>query len=198
MKLVAISQRVEEVVAYQERRDALDQRWTQLLWQCGALPLLLPNEPESAMKLVQHLQPVAVILTGGNSLQNYQGNAPERDQTELLMLQHCIATGLPLLGICRGMQLIQHYYGQPLEQITGHVASRCTFQFAGQQRDVNSYHHLGCRQNRTCLQVTAVASDGVIKAVRHPHQAIQGIMWHPERESPFSPADIQLIKGLVH
>ena len=197
MKLVAISQRVDEVITYQERRDSLDQRWSQLLWQCGALPLLLPNTPGPAMSLLLRLKPAAVILSGGNSLLSYQGNAAERDQTELLVLQHCMATGLPLLGVCRGMQLIQHHFGQSLQQLEGHVATRCTVQIDSQPREVNSYHTLGCRQNDTELLVTARAGDGVIKALRHPTQAILGIMWHPERETPFHPADIHLIKGLI-
>ncbi|MFC4656927.1 gamma-glutamyl-gamma-aminobutyrate hydrolase family protein [Rheinheimera marina] len=198
MKLVAISQRVDEVAAYHERRDSLDQRWSQLLWQCEAIPLLLPNAPNSAIALVQQLKPAAVIFTGGNSLSIYQGDAPERDLTEKRLLAHCITEGIPLLGVCRGMQLIQDHFGQPLQQIEGHVATRCALRFDGQLRDVNSYHNLGCRQNNTPLQVTALAHDGVIKAIRHPTLAIQGIMWHPERESKYHPADIELIKGLIH
>ncbi len=197
MKLVALSQRVDTVTAYHEQRDALDQRWTQLLLQCDAIPLLLPNDPVAATRLLQQLKPAAVILTGGNSLMAYQGDSPARDATETQVLQHCIATCTPVLGICRGMQLIQHYFGQVLQEVSGHVATRCELLIAGELHQVNSYHQLGCYDNTTELQVVAQAADGVIKAVRHPTLSLQGIMWHPERETPFSQADLQLIQGLI-
>ena len=59
---------------------------------------------------------------------------------------------------------------------------------------VNSYHHFAAFDSRPPLDVWAVADDGVVKAIRHSAQPITGIMWHPERSAPFSPADVALFR----
>ncbi|PKL76273.1 MAG: gamma-glutamyl-gamma-aminobutyrate hydrolase, partial [Candidatus Melainabacteria bacterium HGW-Melainabacteria-1] len=111
--LIAITQRVAEVAAYSERRDALDQRWYSLLAQAGLLPMLLPNQPDMALELVSRLQPAGLLLSGGNTLSVYGGDAPERDATERALLSGwALPEQKPVLGVCRGMQLLQHYFDQ--------------------------------------------------------------------------------------
>ncbi len=82
MKLIAVSQRVD-ISASGERRDALDQRWFSFLSKCKLLPILIPNCLESAKSIVKLLQLGGVLLTGGNDLSSYGGDAPERDETEV-------------------------------------------------------------------------------------------------------------------
>jgi len=56
----------------------------------------------------------------------------------------------------------------------------------------NSYHSLGSRKSAEELLVEARAEDGVIEAVRHSSKKIYGMMWHPERNSPFEKSDVAL------
>jgi N5-(cytidine 5'-diphosphoramidyl)-L-glutamine hydrolase len=194
MKAVAITQRVSVVPAYGERRDCLDQAWTRFLAACGLLPVLLPNITEAALALCEGAGIAGLVLTGGNDLAVFGGDAPERDVTENTLLDMAERRRLPVLGVCRGMQVIQQRFAIPLCRVEGHVAQRQVIRIDGERKEVNSYHCFGAFDSRPPLEVWAVADDGVVKAVRHSAEPITGIMWHPERRSPFSPADVALFR----
>jgi putative glutamine amidotransferase len=194
MKAVAITQRVSVVPAHGERFDCLDQEWTKFLAACELFPVLLPNVIEAALALCQGTGIAGLVLTGGNDLAALGGNAPERDAVENALLDFAERRELPVLGICRGMQMIQRRFGIPLCRVEGHVAQRQIIQIEGEPRVVNSYHHFAAFDSHPTLDVWAVADDGVVKAIRHSAQPITGIMWHPERFAPFSPADVALFR----
>jgi putative glutamine amidotransferase len=194
MKLVAVTQRVSVIPAYGERRDCLDQAWTKFLAACGLLPVLLPNVNEPAIALCEGTGVAGLVLTGGNDLAECGGDAPERDALEFALLDWAERRGLPVLGVCRGMQVVQRRFAIGLHRVEGHVAERQIIRIEGEPREVNSLHHFASCESRPPLDVWAVAEDGVVKAIRHSTQPITGIMWHPERRSPFSPADVELFQ----
>ena len=194
MKAVAITQRVSVVSAYGERRDCLDQAWTKFLAACGLLPMLLPNVTEAAVALCETTAIAGLVFTGGNDLAALGGDAPERDAVEHALLDLADRRGLPVLGVCRGMQVIQQRFAVPLRRVEGHVTQHQVIQIDGEPREVNSYHRFAAFESRPPLEVWAVASDGVVKAVRHSAQPMTGIMWHPERCATFSPADVALFR----
>jgi gamma-glutamyl-gamma-aminobutyrate hydrolase PuuD len=194
MKAVAVTQRVSVIQDYGERRDCLDQAWTKFLAVCGLLPVLLPNNSEAAVALCERTGIDGLVLTGGNDLAAFGGDAPERDAVENAVLDLAERRGMPVLGVCRGMQMIQHRLGIPLRRVEGHVSRSQVIRIEGEAREVNSYHCFGALDSRPPLEVWAVADDGVIKAVRHSALPVTGIMWHPERRAPFSPDDIALFQ----
>ncbi len=194
MKAVAVTQRVSVVPAYGERRDCLDQAWTKFLAACGLLPVLLPNVTEVALALCDMAAVSGLVLTGGNDLGTLGGDAPERDTVENALLDWAERRRLPALGVCRGMQVIQQRFSIPLCRVEGHVVERQVIRIEGRPTEVNSYHHFAAFDSRPPLDVWAVAADGVVKAVRHSTQPMAGIMWHPERTTPFSPADVALFR----
>jgi N5-(cytidine 5'-diphosphoramidyl)-L-glutamine hydrolase len=194
VKTVAVTQRVSVVPAYGERRDCLDQAWTKFLMACGLLPLLLPNVTGAAIALCEAADVAGLVLTGGNDLAELGGDAPERDAAENALLDLAARRGLPVLGVCRGMQVIQQRFAILLQRVEGHVAQRQVIRIDGQQKEVNSYHHFAAFDSRPPLDVWAVADDGVVKAIRNPAEPITGIMWHPERSAPFSAAGVALFR----
>ena len=196
MKTVAVTQRVSVVPAYGERRDCLDQTWARFLTNCRLLPVLLPNVPETALALCEVAGVGGLVLTGGNDLAELGGDAPERDAVERSLLDWAERARIPVLGVCRGMQVIQRRFLNVLDRVEGHVTPRQVIQVDGERCEVNSYHHFASREVRPPLEMWALADDGVVKAVRHSTLPMTGIMWHPERQFPCSPADVGLFRRI--
>jgi len=194
MKPVLVTQRVDVVPSYGERRDALDQRWAPFLAACGLLAVPVANDRAVALALAAATAPAGILLTGGNDLVAIGGNAPERDDTEDALLAYARERRLPLLGVCRGMQFLLHRFGAPLEVVEGHVAVRHSVTADGRPLVVNSYHRYAARALGPGLRALAVGEDGVVEAFRHADEPIAGLMWHPEREDPFLRRDIDLVR----
>lgn len=191
-KLIALTQRVERVETIGERRDALSQEWAMLAEICGFLPLLLPNRPTVVRQMLGKLAVDGIILTGGNDLASYGGDAPERDEVERLLIQYAIGEEIPLLGVCRGMQMLLDHFGTPLQKVEGHIRVEHPLDNGD---TVNSFHGWGALECRPPLKPAAYTMDCVLEAVTHrEYPWIQGIMWHPERYSPPRERDIQFIK----
>jgi N5-(cytidine 5'-diphosphoramidyl)-L-glutamine hydrolase len=186
-----VTQRVAIEPRNGERRDCLDQRWAEFLLACGLAAVPLPNSVAAATALISSLPIAGLVLSGGNDLAAYGGDAPERDATENAVIELVERMGLPVFGVCRGMQLVQHRFGVPLHRVSGHVAPRQTISIDGAPIVVNSFHNIGTTENRPPLEVWAVAEDGTVKAVRHPSGRLSAVMWHPERMSPFATRDIE-------
>lgn len=189
---VAVTQRVSIDQAHGERRDALDQRWGPFLAACGLLPVPVPNDAELAVALADRVGVGGLLLTGGNDI----GAAPERDETERRLVAWAEERGLPVLGVCRGMQMLLTLAGAKLEPVAGHVGVRHPIGLDGERVEVNSYHGLAARAVAGDLEAWGVADDGVVEAVRHRHRPSVGIMWHPEREASFRTLDIGLVATL--
>lgn len=195
-KKVIYTQRVEIVETYKERRDCADQRIPLFLEACGYFPIPVPNIISDLNGFVEVIKPSGMILTGGNSLAQYGGNALERDRTDKQLIAIALQKGIPLYGFCRGMQSVLDYFGCRLESVQGHVAVRHSVSGEWGSMEVNSYHNQACRELKTPLQVMARAEDGVIEAAVYSEKRIIITMWHPERERPFQEADIKRLKCL--
>lgn len=197
MKIVIYTQRVEVVEEYQERRDAADQRIADFIAACGFLPIPVPNRKKLVEKIVESIRPSGIILSGGNSLLTYGGNAKERDDSDRKLIQLGIERDIPIYGFCRGMQSILDYFHVSLVQVDNHAA--CRHYVKGKVgREVNSYHNYGCTNMKEDFpfEILGTAPDGVIEAVRHKNYSIVGTMWHPEREVPFLNDDINMVVNL--
>ncbi len=195
MKKVIVTQRVDVFPDRGERRDALDQRWPAFLFRCGLIAVPVPNHPEHASRLFDD-SIGGLILTGGNDLENYGGDAPERDATERHLLDIARKRGIPVLGVCRGMLLLLDQAGMALSRVEGHVATMHALRVDGTSRKVNSYHHMAAFDAGIQMRVTARADDGVIEAFVDETEPRAGIMWHPERCAPFDSSDILFVQRL--
>ena len=191
-KLIAVTQRVEYIEAIGERRDALSQEWAGLAEACGFVPLPLPNRLPAVQELLAALPVAGVLLTGGNDLAAYGGDAPERDKVERYLIQTATERHIPLLGVCRGMQMVLDYFGIPLRRVEGHVRVEHALDSGD---TVNSFHSWGAVECSAPLTPEAWSADGVLEAVSHrDYPWLRGIMWHPERYHPARPQDIERIK----
>ena len=199
MKTVVVSQRVDNYVERNEIRDALDQKLTLWLSQAGYIVIPIANQlalVPTAQEIGFHdwihsIKPDAILLSGGNDI----GEFIERDNLERALLAYASHLKIPVLGLCRGMQMMAVVAGVELKAVAGHVCKR--HRLKGQITDeVNSYHHLALSRCPTDYTVLASSDDNQIEAIQHQHLPWQGWMWHPERELIFSDKDTQRLKAL--
>jgi len=193
MTLIGITQRVVVDPAHGERRDALDQRWHRFLAAARISAIPLANNADLAQETADTIGVAGIILSGGDDLVEYGGDAPERDATERKLIAWARSRKVPILGVCRGMQAVQHFFGVRLRRGNGHVTPAHDIVADGMARTVNSYHNFMTTDTVPELEVWARAGDGEVEAIRHPKERIAGIMWHPERCSLFDSADIAYI-----
>lgn len=195
MLRIAVSQRVDRIEAIGETRDALDRNLARWLAQCGTLAFPVPNglaAPELDAWLGA-LAPAAVVLSGGNDV----GACPERDATESRLIAWAERHRLPLLGICRGMQMLGVAAGGSLRAVAGHVRTRHRIGAVGLPEEVNSFHNWSLAACPPGYRLLAVAEDGAPEAMRHEILPWEGWMWHPERETPFAAVDRERFLALL-
>lgn len=193
MKVVAVSQRVDEHLEYKEVRDTLDQRLALFLAAAGGLCVPVPNRLGDGLNdWLTALKPAAIVLSGGNNI----GECAARDTTEHTLLNYAERHRLPVLGICRGMQMMAHWAGAGLHPVQGHVRAR--HHLSGKiTGEANSYHGLSLTACPADFEVLARSEDGEIEAIRHESLPWEGWMWHPERENTFATRDVQRLKALL-
>ncbi len=192
-----------------ERRDALDQAWYTVLASIDIVPVLLPNLPDPAAvaRLANDVGIEGLLLTGGNDLAQVRGGsacAPERDAVEHALLELAETRGLPVLGVCRGMQHLVVHHGGTIAAVERHVAVRHTLTVRGPEpmpltdrTEVNSFHDWGVPASGlpASLRTVGLAPDGTVEAVVHRELPHWGIMWHPER-APYDPRDRDILSQL--
>lgn len=191
---IGVTSRIVPAGTYAEDRDALAQNWSQFLIK--ALPeahwMSLPNL--GADHIVTYCQGWGidrVILSGGDDI----GNMPLRDATELELLDWAEQCRIPVLGICRGMQVMAHRSGTVLIPVKDHAGTRHPVH--GMRNGiVNSYHNLALAECPSDYEVLAKAGDGGIEAIRHSVLPWEGWMWHPEREPDADSQDIEAFRRI--
>lgn len=185
-RLAAITQRVDIVEHYGERRDALDQGWVALLREQGFDTMPLPNDAEAAEALMQRAKPDVLILSGGGGADPSDGaQVPERSRAEHRLIELAAASRLPLFAVCRGMQMLNLHCGGKLRRVDGHIAVRHDVGLPKSERrfQVNSFHGFGISEGDLAsdLEPLLWAPDGTIEAARHRSLPWLAVMWHPER-----------------
>lgn len=173
----------------------MDQAWHRFLWNCGCLGVPIPNNEETAAMLWAALPFAGLLLTGGNDVASLGGDVPERDAVELRLVGEARRDRLPIIGVCRGMQVLQSLFGVSLTETPGHVSDKQRISLHGTPAWVNSYHRMGAYETVPDLSVWGTSNDGVIKAIHHQTEPILGVMWHPERIQPFRRDDRRLFRS---
>ncbi|MBR3569413.1 MAG: type 1 glutamine amidotransferase [Oscillibacter sp.] len=156
----------------------------------------------------------ALLLPGGGDMEPWrygQENAasrnldPARDALELDLLERFAALKKPVLGICRGMQSVNVFFGGTLlqdipghEQINGvdrmHPVRTAPGAFVAADA-VNSAHHQAVDRLGAGLRAEQWVPDGVIEAIRHTRLPVWGVQWHPERLD--NPAGERLFRAFL-
>ncbi|MEU3739495.1 MULTISPECIES: gamma-glutamyl-gamma-aminobutyrate hydrolase family protein [unclassified Streptomyces] len=183
----------------------------------GLTAMLPPDDPSYADEVVARLD--GVVIAGGPDVdpscygsEREERTGPparERDAWELALIGAALASGTPLLGICRGMQLLNVALGGTLVQhLEGHVEAVGVFGTHGVKpvpgtlyesiapdasTAVPTYHHQAVDRLGKDLIASAHAEDGTVEAVElpSPNWAL-GVQWHPEMGE-----DLRVMTALV-
>ena len=203
-------------------------RYIEAVQRAGGRPVLLPPDQEDAEDPAGVLGLLdALVVTGGAGDldptlygdEKHPETGPvqhERDAYELALVRGALERGMPILGICRGMQILNVAYGGTIEQhlpdVLGHEEHRHTpgtfadhevrlapdslaARAAGMDRTpVKSHHHQGIKTVGDGLAVTGRdAEDDSVEAIEDPSCSfVLGVLWHPEEDERS-----HLIKALV-
>ena len=190
MKAIGITQSSHYDAKRNERFDKYDVSWINLLEKLKLQPYPIPNNLTDINEWLENANIEGIILTGGNDL-TYLSDAinpfSKRDHLEKMLIKYSIKKKIPLIGYCRGMQLINNYFNGSLIRIENHVAKNhdVLIDICGNKKKikVNSFHNWGLFPDNLSkeLKIFALADDGSIEGFYHKKFKIKGIMWHPER-----------------
>jgi N5-(cytidine 5'-diphosphoramidyl)-L-glutamine hydrolase len=190
-KKIGISLRVIQNKNYEEKRDAISHDWSQFCEELNFIPILIPNTLSNIDLFLEKLELDGIILSGGGDI----GLNIERDETEKKLLEYGIKNNLPILGVCRGMQIINKFFNGKLikSQNNEHVnldhsvniIEESFSNIIGKEISVNSYHNNIIFQNNLGKNLKPFAitkKDNSIEGFFHNQYSILGVMWHPERK----------------
>jgi putative glutamine amidotransferase len=208
---------------WNQRADLLPEQYARAVEATGGVPLLLPpvEQAGAAGEVAARLD--GLVVSGGADVQpeRYGATAhprtagwrPDRDAWECALLDAADAAGLPVLGVCRGMQVMAVHAGGVLDQHTPDlvdhdrhspggdefgeirvhtVAGSRLARLVGEHLTVSCHHHQSVRTHPGFTAV-AHADDGTLEAMEAPGDPFRvAVQWHPE-----TAADVGLVAGLV-
>ena len=192
--------------------------YPRLVQRAGGLTAMLPPDaPEHAAATVARLD--GLVIAGGPDVEPVRyGAEPDartgppdraRDAWELALIEAALAARVPLLGICRGMQLLNVALGGTLVQhLDGHIEQPGVFgrhpvkpvpgtRYGGtvpEEASVPTYHHQSVDRLGSRLLASAYAADGTVEAIELPPADgwVLGVQWHPEMAD-----DLRVVHALV-
>ena len=186
--VIGISLRITNAEKYVEKSDSISHDWPILLQDLGFTPLLIPNTISDVTTYLDEMKISGLILSGGDNI----GDDKLRDNTETTILDYAISHNVPLIGVCRGMQIINTFFGGKVQSVgnSNHVNKPHMvnidnhFSLENNSIQVNSFHHNTIDQRNLGRNLTSFAvskHDNTVEGLIHNELPIIGVMWHPER-----------------
>ena len=195
----------------------LAQGYYQSVLKAGGIPLVIPayEDMETLAATLERIDGLLLsggadmnpLLMGEEPVPGLGGICPQRDKAELWLIRMAYNRQIPIMGICRGIQMLacalggsviqdlnSQYKEESLikhsQQLAREYASHTVrieensllHEIIGEtQLAVNSFHHQAVCETGSCLKVSARAKDGVIEAIESTeHKSVLGVQWHPE------------------
>lgn len=197
------------------KKIAVNAVYAQSVILSGGIPYLIPvtDNVETLQQIVSRLD--GIVFTGGEDIQpayygdtpheNLEEVSPQRDTFDLMVMKMATDRNIPILGICRGLQLMNIYFGGTLYQdlptqhpsdihhrqkepgtIPTHSASivkgsKLAEIMQQDELQVNTFHHQAIKQPAPGFKITAWSPDSVVEAIEaYPVRPIIGVQFHPE------------------
>lgn len=214
--------------------NSLGYSYINSVYNAGGIPMLIPIITDDRCAadyldmtdglLLSGGEDISPMLYGENPIKEVNLVSEERDYMEFGLFREALRRDMPVLGICRGIQLINAACGGTLYQdihvqgtnILGHSPretwrdalyhpvqikkdSRLYSIFNSEHLKVNSFHHQAVRTPAANFRVTAVAPDGIIEGIEDPGKSfVVGVQWHPEDLTMKYPEFLKLFRAFIH
>lgn len=206
--------------AFEAGIGAKEQAWqliahdyVEAVWKAGAIPMLIPvtENVDRALEMLDMVD--GLLISGGNDVspQMYGSRVkncgtldPERDRMEMSLLKAALEKNMPVLGVCRGVQLMNVCLGGnlhqdlptdgfPVHSIFSNMRNIPTHRVTVKEGTllagilgsgetwVNSFHHQAVDELGAGLEAAAISEDGVVEAIAMPDKKfVLAVQWHPE------------------
>jgi putative glutamine amidotransferase len=207
--VTSIPRAVQTTLGVPMDNATINQRLGELVVAAGGVPVATDTwaEPETLLGRIDALvlnggPDIGPVRYGAEPLAATDAPTPRRDDYELRLARGALERGLPVLGVCRGMQLlnvarggtlvqdlageggIEHYarekWDRPVHDVELEPGSRLARACGGSGTTVNSVHHQAIDRLGTSLRATGRAADGVIEGIEDEQGLAVGVQWHPE------------------
>ena len=207
---------------YADQTCTLAEGYYQSVLNAGGIPVIIPpryvEEGDDCSDLTGVLDNIdGIVFSGGGDpnpllfgeepVVQLHGITPERDLQELKLVRMAYDRQIPMLGICKGIQMINAALGGTLYQDIHSQKDGGVWVKHSQDEDrrfpshtvkvengtllhklfgkdtlqVNSFHHQACKDIAPCLRLSAISPDGIIEAIEsNEYKSILGVQWHPE------------------
>lgn len=214
---IAVSMRVVKAFDYDEPRDAISHDWIRFFEKNNWDFILVTNCMNNVCRYLDDLKVNSILLSNGNDVIELKseflslGQSIERDKTEKAMLNWAIESNLPVLGVCRGLHLVNVYFGGSIKYNlknskgykVNHIAKTHLIEiidpttqefFSTNSAMVNSYHEHGVTEEKLAKKLIpfAITSDRIIEGFYLRDKPILAIQWHPERQLENNPINNDL------
>jgi putative glutamine amidotransferase len=206
---------------------ALPEPYVAALVAAGATVFLLPpTQPGAAEELLDRVD--GLLLAGGGDIEPARYGAPDhpaqygldpdRDALELELATAAVAMGMPVLGICRGVQLLNVAFGgtlvqhlpdgdgqlihrddgkQAMHDVEVERGSRLADALGQTRAACRSHHHQGLDRIGDGFRPVARAPDGLVEGIERDHGWTVGVLWHPESTAASDPVQHRLLRSFV-
>jgi putative glutamine amidotransferase len=206
---------------------ALPEPYVAALVAAGArVALLPPSQPGAAAELLARVD--GLLLAGGGDIEPARygagdhpaqyGMDPARDELELELATTAVAVGVPTLGICRGVQLLNVAFGgtlvqhlpdgdgqlvhrdeakQAMHDVEVEEGSRLAGALGQTRAACRSHHHQGLDRIGDGFRPVAWAPDGIVEGIERDQGWTVGVLWHPESTAATDPVQHRLLRSFV-